>query len=158
MTSTLQIQILRIYVSPGHNLWGHHKQPPGQHETLEVKRVQCLARRGLNGDRICDFKPDYKGQVTFFAWEVYASLRRKCKVSNVPPSVFRRNIITRGFDLNEFIGKEFEIHGVRFSGTEQCSPCHWMNHAFHPEAEECLQVRGGLRARILTDGWLEVDE
>lgn len=157
MNSEPSIRVLHIFISPGHNFLGHHEEPPGQYETHEVKRVECVAGRGLKGDRFFDFKKDYKGQVTFFAWEVYESLSKECNVSNVPPSVFRRNIITRGVDLNTLVGVDFEIQGVRFYGTAECSPCHWMNHAFHPEAEARLHGRGGLRARILTNGWLEAE-
>ena len=59
-------------------------------------------------------------------------------------------------DLNSLVGTGFEIQGVRFSGVEQCKPCHWMNSAIGPGAEDWLQGRGGLRARILTDGVLKV--
>ena len=150
-----EITVLHIYISPGHNFFGHHGRPPGEHDVVEVPRVRCLAGRGLEGDRFLDFQPDYKGQVTFFAFEVYEQLCSECDVAGVPPSVFRRNVLTRGADLNKLIGCDFEIQGVRFAGTAECSPCHWMNGAFHREAEARLHGRGGLRARILTNGWLE---
>ena len=60
-----------------------------------------------------------------------------------------------GIDLNSLIGVEFEVQGVRFAGTEQCKPCHWMDSALGHGAENWLQGRGGLRARILTDGALQ---
>ena len=45
---------------------------------------------------------------------------------------------------------------MRFAGTEECSPCYWMNNIFRDErVETWLQGRGGLRARILTDGVLK---
>jgi MOSC domain-containing protein YiiM len=148
------VEILHLYVSPGHNYFGHHGKPADGHRTIEVPRVRCLAGRGIEGDRFCDFKENYKGQITFFAWEVNEGLSRECGVSGISTSVFRRNVITRGLDLNELIGVEFEIQGVRFAGVEECRPCYWMNSAFHPEAEERLKGRGGLRARILTNGSL----
>jgi MOSC domain-containing protein YiiM len=55
-------------------------------------------------------------------------------------------------DLKELIGVDFELQGVQFRGTGHCAPCHWMNDAFAPGAEEFLAGRGGLRARILSDG------
>ena len=70
------------------------------------------------------------------------------------PSVFRRNVITAGVGLPDLYGREFEVQGVRFLGTGHCAPCHWMNEAFHPGAEERLQGHGGLRAKILSDGVL----
>ena len=64
-----------------------------------------------------------------------------------------------GFDgKRRRIGKEFEIQGVRFEGVCECSPCSWMNTALGPGAEEWLKGRGGLRARILTDGVLRLDD
>jgi len=151
------IDILHIYISPGHNYFGHHGQPPGEHPLMEVKRAHCLAGKGIEGDRFCSFRENYKGQITFFAWEVYEALCRECGVNDIPPSAFRRNVITRGVDLQALIGREFTLQGVRFAGTTTCSPCYWMNTAFHPEAEHRMQGRGGLRARILSDGWLEAN-
>jgi MOSC domain-containing protein YiiM len=70
------------------------------------------------------------------------------------PSLARRNVITRGVDLNDLIDQEFEVQGVRFFGTEECRPCYWMDRAFAPGTQEFLKGRGGLRARILSDGVL----
>jgi MOSC domain-containing protein YiiM len=68
------------------------------------------------------------------------------------PGVLRRNLIVSGVDLMDLIGKEFELQGIRFRGTAHCKPCYWMNTAFAPGAEKFLAGRGGLRARILSDG------
>jgi len=70
------------------------------------------------------------------------------------PATARRNVITRGVELNEFIDNEFEIQGVRFYGTQECAPCYWMDRAFAPGTEEFLRGHGGLRAKILSDGVL----
>lgn len=150
-------RIRYLYVSPGHNFFGHHEQPPGAHPMIEHAEVRVLAGRGIEGDRFFDFKAGYKGQVTFFAHEVHEDLCARLGVWDKPPSVYRRNVITRGVDLNELIGREFEVQGVRFAGVAECSPCYWMDRAFAPGAEAALQGRGGLRARVLTDGVLRVD-
>jgi MOSC domain-containing protein YiiM len=151
------IRIKHLYISPGHNFFGHHAKPASEHPAVEMQEVRCLAGRGLEGDRFLDFKPDYKGQVTFFANEIYEELCTRFEVWDKPPSAFRRNIITAGVDLNTLIGQEFEIQGVRFLGTVECSPCDWQDQAFAPGTEQALQGRGGLRAKILTDGALRVD-
>ena len=147
------LQVRHIYLSPGHNFFGHYGKRPDVHPMIEVPAVECLAGRGLMGDRFLDFKPNYKGQVTFFAWEVYEEL---CQFHGrlAEPSAFRRNIITAGVDLNTLIGEEFEVQGVRFAGTQECTPCEWMDHAFAPGTEEFLKGRGGLRARVLHGGTL----
>lgn len=148
------IEILRLYVSPKHNFFGHHGQPPGEEPIFEVASVECVAGRGLRGDRFLDYKDDYKGQITFFAWEVYEDLCRQLGIHDKHIGVLRRNAITRGIDLNTLVGRVFHVQGVRFQGMAECSPCYWMNTAFGPGAEDALRGRGGLRARILTSGIL----
>lgn len=150
----LNVELLHLYLSSGHNFFGHHGQPAGRHPMTEVSELHCLAGRGLEGDRFLDFKPDYKGQITFFENEVYCSLCEQFHIWDKPPSVFRRNVITRGVDLNSLIGSVFAVQGVRFLGIEESKPCHWMNAAFCVGAEDAMRGRAGLRAKILSDGIL----
>jgi MOSC domain-containing protein YiiM len=121
---------------------------------IEVPVVECVAGRGIRRDRYFDFKDDYKGQITFFSLDVFEELCAALNVHDASPAAARRNVITRGFDLNEFIDKEFEIQGVRFYGTQECAPCYWMDGALTSGAKDFLKGRGGLRAKILTDGKL----
>lgn len=153
------LRIRHLFISVGHNYFGHHERPAGTHPILEVDQVECLAGRGLAGDRFLDFKKDYRGQITFFAWEVLERMRTELRLTEATHGATRRNVITEGVDLNTLIGKEFEIQGVRFAGTEECRPCYWMNRAFGNEAAEAwLRGNGGLRARILTGGVLRRDK
>ena len=151
------MRIRHIFISPGHNFVGHHGKPPSENPTLDVREARMLAGRGIEGDRYLDFKDDYKGQVTFFEWEVYERMIEKFSVIGKGPEIFRRNIITEGVALNSLIGIEFEVQGVRFLGTQESAPCHWMNEVFAEGAEEALKGHGGLRAKILCDGVLRVD-
>ncbi len=123
---------------------------------LEMTEIECVASHGVRGDRFFDFKQNYKGQITFFAWETYEAICEELSVHDQPLSVFRRNVITVGADLNGLIGREFHIQGMRFQGTEECRPCHWMDQAFAPGAFEFLKGRGGLRAAILSNGTLRI--
>jgi MOSC domain-containing protein YiiM len=154
--STLRIE--HLYVSAGHNFFGHNGQPPGTHETEERAEIVCVAGRGIEGDRFFDYKAEYKGQITFFAGEVFDALCAQLGVSDKAPSVLRRNVITRGVDLETLFSAEFEVQGVRFQGMGECKPCYWMDHAFGPGAEAALQGRGGLRAKILSTGRLAITE
>jgi len=125
---------------------------------VEEARLVCVAGRGIQGDRYYDHQDNFKGQITFFADEVYQDLCARFQLWTKAPAVFRRNVITRGIDLNELIGAEFELQGVRFLGVESCRPCYWMDQAFCPGTEAALEGRGGLRARILSDGTLKASE
>ena len=151
------IRICYLFISPGHNFYGHQQQLPGEHPNQAMAEVACVAGRGLRGDRYFDYKENYKGQITFFSLEVFDALRRELKLPNAQPEATRRNAFVRGVDLNTLIGAEFEIQGLRFAGAEECSPCRWMNFALGSGAEAWLKGRGGLRARILTDGVLRCD-
>jgi MOSC domain-containing protein YiiM len=157
MTKPDRILVARLAISPGHNFFGRHGKPPGSFPLVECPEIQCVAGHGIRGDRFFDFKDNYQGQITFFALEVFEEVCRSLGVTGKSPTVTRRNVITAGADLNELVGVEFAVQGVRFAGVEQCSPCHWMDFAIAPGAEAALQRRGGLRARILTDGRLRVD-
>jgi hypothetical protein len=154
LVGCVDIQIRHLFVSSGHNYFGHHQKPPGEHAIIEVKEIQCVAGKGIVGDRFFGYKKDYKGQITFFEEETYEDLCGQFGVWDRGPEVLRRNVITRGARLPELIGVEFELQGVRFFGNEECRPCYWMDLAFASGAENAMKGRGGLRAEIRTDGFL----
>jgi MOSC domain-containing protein YiiM len=151
------VKIRQLFISPGHNFFGRHEKPPGTNPTIEVVEIECVAGRGIQGDRFFDFKEGYKGQITFFAQDVFDALCAELKLSGKSPGLARRNVIVDGVDLNSLIGAEFEIQGVRFRGVAGCAPCYWMDKVFAAGAESFLQNRGGLRAQILTSGKLRAD-
>ncbi|HWA25932.1 MAG TPA: MOSC domain-containing protein [Lacunisphaera sp.] len=144
----------RIFVSDGHSYVGRHGLGSANFPIREVASVECVAGRGLRGDRYFDHKENYKGQVTLFSHEVFGQLCRALKLPSAHPAALRRNLLVSGADLNEFIGHEFELQGVRLAGTEECKPCYWMDEAVGPGANAWLKGRGGLRCRILSNGWL----
>jgi MOSC domain-containing protein YiiM len=150
------MKVEHLYISPGHNFFGHHGKPASEHPLLEVDSIECVAGSGIRGDRFFDYKPDYKGQITFFSMEVFEALKKELNLPNAQPSATRRNVMVRGADLNDVIGREFELQGIRFLGVEESRPCYWMNSAIGPGAEEWLRGRGGLRCRILTSGLLKI--
>jgi MOSC domain-containing protein YiiM len=148
------VEICHIYISRGHNFVGHYGREPDNFPMIEVPAIECVAGRGLRGDRYFDFKEGYKGQITFFSLEIFDELCGALQLAGIVPSAVRRNVFTRDVDLNKLIGRDFEVQGVHFNGTEESRPCDWMNGAIAPGAKEFLKGRGGLRARILTDGTL----
>jgi MOSC domain-containing protein YiiM len=149
-----EVELAGLFISPGHNYFGRHGGPAGGDAMVMVAGLECRAGRGIVGDRFFDYRKDYKGQITFFSEETYLALCEALGIRGKGPEVFRRNVLTRGVELGAWIGREFEIQGVRFAGTEHCKPCYWMEQAFGPGAEGAMQGRGGLRARILSDGKL----
>ncbi|RYD32375.1 MAG: molybdenum cofactor biosysynthesis protein [Verrucomicrobiaceae bacterium] len=122
--------------------------------------VECVAGMGLRGDRYFGIKDDYKGQITFFDARVVGKIREKFALPGLSAAAFRRNVIVAGVDLSQWVGRRFTLQGVTFEGSEECKPCYWMDEAVAPGVEEFLKPDsgGGLRARILSNGVLKVDQ
>jgi MOSC domain-containing protein YiiM len=154
----MKIAIQHLYISRDHNYVGHHGKPPGTNPIEPAERIQCVAGKGIVGDRYFDYKPDFKGQITFFDRAVYDQMIETLGSDEGSTGRMRRNVIISGVDLNTLIGQTFKIGTMIFEGVEECKPCYWMNEAVAEGALDFLINRGGLRARILTDGWLETGE
>ena len=145
-----------MFISPGHNYFGHHGRPPDDYPLREVAEIECVARRGIRGDRFYDYRHDYKGQITFFSQEVFDALTAAFPHVQKTAGVLRRNVIVSRANLNSLIGEQFELQDISFRGTAHCRPCYWLDQAFAPGAEAWLKGNGGLRAQILTSGTLTV--
>ncbi len=150
----MQIEILAFYISSGHDFKGHHGKPRGNHPVHSPDSVDCIAGKGLVGDRYFEYKENFRGQVTLFDEAVYQAAQDALQCHDRSPEILRRNILTRGIDLNSLINQTFQIGNVTLAGTQECAPCYWMDEAFCPGMEEFLKGRGGLRARILSGGTL----
>jgi Uncharacterized protein conserved in bacteria len=150
----VEFDIRHLYISPGHNFFGHHGKAPSDHPILEVDQIDCVAGEGIKGDRFFGFREDYKGQITFFAEEIYDGLCARLGIWDRPPGVLRRNVVTRGVALNDLIGQTFEVQGLQFFGREESRPCYWMDRTFGAGAEAALKGNGGLRASIIRGGIL----
>jgi MOSC domain-containing protein YiiM len=149
------VVIRQIFISPGHNYFGHAGREPDDYPLEEVDSIECVAGRGIRGDRFFDYRDNYKGQITFFSQEVFDRLAAAFPHVSRSPGSLRRNVIVSGAELNALIGEAFELQGVQFLGTAHCKPCFWLDTAFAPGTEAWLKGNGGLRAQILTDGVLQ---
>lgn len=158
MPYTYSITLEHIYISSGHNYFGKPKDGPGLNPTTDVEEVEVRTGRGLVGDRYYGVPAHYEAQVTFFAAEVFDALLAEFGRDDLAPVLTRRNIVTRGANLNQLIGQEFTLDAgngpVNFLGTKPCSPCAWMDTMLGQGAHAFLRGRGGLRARILSNGTL----
>ena len=117
-----------------------------------------MAGHGIMGDRFFDYEPDFKGQITFFDCAVHERVMEEIVKDEVCPTVFRRNVMVQGVDLNSLIGQRFRIGDVEFTGSCECTPCYWMDQACAPGTFEFLKGQGGLRARIAKGGQLKLGD
>ena len=158
------VTIHHIYISPGHNYFGHQPNALGTHPTQDVAEVRAVAGQGLEGDRFFGLRPDFDGQVTFFSLEVFQFLAAALGNEQLSTALPRRNVIIEGVPLNQLIGHSFSLQStdgstadlpIHFRGVRHCHPCRWMDIAVGPGALSFLKGRGGLRAQIISDGLLK---
>jgi MOSC domain-containing protein YiiM len=151
------MRIRHIFISPGHNFRGRHGLAAGDHPIAEVESAECIAGRGIVGDRFLDEAENFKGQLTLFSIETFEAMLRELGAAAVAPSAMRRNVIVEGADLPALVGARFKLQEVELEGVEECRPCHWMNDVVAPGAEAWMRGRGGLRCRIVSGGTLRRD-
>jgi len=123
-----------------------------------VESVRALAGRGLEGNRYF-FKSDAPAGValTLIAAEAVEALEREHGIS-IEPRESRRNVVTRGVDVNALVGKTFRIGDVECEGVELCEPCTTLQAMTKPGIIKGLVHRGGLNADILSDGEISVGD
>ena len=154
----MNVTLKHIFISPGHNYYGRHGKGSLDYPIEEVESIECVAGSGIQGDRFFDYKPDYKGQITFFDSAVYERVRDEVVKGELHPRAFRRNVITEGVDLNDLIGKRFTLGELELTGSCECAPCYWMDEACALGTHEFLKGYGGLRARIVKGGNLALGD
>lgn len=120
--------------------------------------VSALPGRGLDGDRHVTGNGTFPSGVagsalTLIEAEVCESFDPPLKADE-----HRRNVVTRGIELNRLVGVEFTIGSVRCRGMRLCEPCTVVQrHAGRPVLR-ALVHRGGLRADILDAGEIHVGD
>src|SRR5207302_6398736 len=124
-----------------------------------VQRVQARAGRGLEGNRYYwsggDAPPGRA--VTLVAVEAMDAVASEGDVS-IEPAATRRNVLTRGIDINELVGKRFRIGDVECEGVELCEPCSHLQSLTKDGVIKGLTHRGGLNADILSDGEISIGD
>ncbi len=70
----------------------------------------------------------------------------------------RRNIVTRGIDLNALVGHRFTIGSVECIGRRLAEPCAHLEQLTRPGLLRPLVHRAGLRADILRGGPISVGD
>lgn len=74
------------------------------------------------------------------------------------PELFRRNVVTRGVDLEALVGVTFRAGEAVLHGVRRCDPCRYLEQFTRPGVAPALGDRGGLRVRIMTGGRMRVGD
>jgi MOSC domain-containing protein YiiM len=124
-----------------------------------VERVRAHAGRGLEGEyHLAPERAERSDAITFIAAEALEGLREDTGLS-LTHAETRRNVLTRGVDLNALVGERFRVGEVECEGVELCEPCMTLARLVDEfGVVRGLVHRGGLRADILTDGEFAVGD
>ena len=122
----------------------------------EVNSIDVLANQGVIGDRhFMEFNDPFN-QLSLIESENIDYYNTKYGL-NISYIDFRRNIITKGIQLNNLVGKKFKIGKVELEGIDLCRPCRHLSEVLNQNniIKEFLR-RGGLRCQILSSSSIEV--
>ena len=124
----------------------------------EVKTIEVIENKGVLGDRhFNDFNDPYC-QLTLIESENIDYYNSKYGL-NFSYLEFRRNIITRGIQLNNLVGKKFLIGKAKVEGIDLCRPCRHLSETLNQDniIKEFIR-RGGLRCQILTSSKININD
>jgi MOSC domain-containing protein YiiM len=131
-----------------------------------VDHATVRAGRGLQGDRYFDqrgtFSEAYDRGHDLTLIEAEALDTLALESGSVTPEDARRNVVTRGIDLNALVGRHFTIGGVECFAQRLCEPCAHLERmtaqAGKPGTLRALIHKGGVRADVLRDGEIRVGD
>jgi len=122
-----------------------------------VERVRAEAGRGIEGEYHWSPTPDPGQSITLIAAEALTGLREDTGIE-LSHEASRRNVLTRGIDLNALVGRRFRVGEVECEGIELCEPCNTLAKLTERGVLRGLVHRGGLRADILAGGSIAVGD
>jgi MOSC domain-containing protein YiiM len=126
-----------------------HVHPPGARSLpmAPVDEAVLEAGTGIRGDR-------YAGlgipgtHITFIAAEGIEAMVERTGIP-LAPAETRRNVLTRGIDVNALVGRRFRVGGAICEGVKPCTPCDHLESLTRPGVRSGLSGQGGLRADVL---------
>ena len=124
---------------------------------VSVDSARLVAGQGLEGDRY------FLGKGSFSHWRgtgraltlVEAEALEDVRLSF---AAARRNVVTRGVDLNALVGVRFRVGEVECVGRRLCEPCRHLERLEGDGLMRSLAGRGGLRADVLGEGLVTVGD
>ena len=124
----------------------------------EVDSIEVLANKGVVGDRHFDEYNDPYNQLTLIEAENIDYYNTKYGLS-ISYRDFRRNIVTKGIQLNDLIGKKLKIGEVKVEGVDLCRPCRHLTEVLNqPSILKEFLRRGGLRCQILNSSKISIND
>lgn len=127
--------------------------------------IEAIAGVGLAGDRYATGKGYYSGDpvwdahLTLIAEEPFTALAAEHNVE-IDPQILRRNLVTRGIDLDALIDRDFQIgEQAVFRGWKAWPPCsHIVGLTGRREIFQYLAKQSGIGVDVVTGGIIRVGD
>jgi len=132
-------------------------------QTVSVDRIHVVPGMGIEGDRYFIKRTESEKQsktgreITLIELEAIDSIRLIDGIQ-ITPQETRRNIITKGIPLNDLVGHIFFIGTIKLRGVRLCEPCQYLANKTDPRILHAMVHRGGLRADLLTEGYIQTND
>lgn len=124
-----------------------------------VASVEAVSGGGLVGNRYFHADGDAPPGVaiTLIAAEALEAFEQETGIS-LTAAESRRNVLTRGVDVNALVGKRFRVGHVECVGIELCEPCTSLEAMTKPGVLKGMVHRAGLNADVVSDGEIAVGD
>ena len=124
---------------------------------ISAQEVDVEIGKGLVGDRYKG-NAESKRQVTLIQAEHLIALGSLLGRPPTDPALLRRNIVVSGINLSALHQAHFWVGPVLLQGTGFCHPCSRMEAALGPGGYNAMRGHGGITARVLTPGRVQVGD
>ena len=124
----------------------------------EVNSIEVIANKGIVGDRHFHEFNDPYNQLSLIESENIDEYNIRFGL-NISYIDFRRNIVTKGIQLNDLIGKKLSVGNVELDVIDLCRPCRHLTEMLDQRnvLKEFLR-KGGLRCQILSSSKISVGD
>ncbi len=156
----VDLDIVGLVVSPRHRYDGRPSDGPRPAMGSDRQTsVDVRAHKGVVGDRYFGTRHQFAA-VTFLAVEEIARVGASLDAPGLDPFLARRNVLTRGLDVESLVHSEFTLEqggrSLTFRSLTRANPCAWMDVVLAPGAHQAMRGHAGIRSEPLDDGVLSV--
>lgn len=156
----VDLDIVGLVVSPRHRYDGRPSDGPRPAMGSDRQTsVDVRAHKGVVGDRYFGIRHRFAA-VTFLAVEEIARVGASLDAPGLDPFLARRNVLTRGLDVESLVHSEFTLEqggrSLTFRSLTRANPCAWMDVVLAPGAHQAMRGHAGIRSEPLDDGVLSV--
>jgi MOSC domain-containing protein YiiM len=123
-----------------------------------VSETEALEGIGLKGDHRDSKKANDKAkrQLTLIQAEHLPMVASSLGLTNLDPTLTRRNLLVSGINLLALKDIRFKIGDVVLEGTGPCHPCSRMEENLGLGGYNAMRGHGGITARVIKGGVIKV--